>query len=373
MEAVKRAKPNETAVIESAESILKLTAKHVGDVALDRPTKDAADLIGQLDGLEAAGRMEAPEDNGSKRGAPLGLASNPGWMPETIASNSLSRRISAAGDAALERQRGSEGLLKQAAHLARSRMDLDKALAMATRAVDMFPHADAYNQRASIHMMRGGYPDALADVDRSLKDDPGGQYAMSLRAYLLAKSGKPLDAVAAADEALARDPRDAYAYLARAIAEGMLGRVRQMERDLKAAVKINPPLYGEYEKAARAHGLPVQPLEMITNADAFGTGRARHAATRSDSVAWFSAGAGAFVMLALALTAAWRRWGLDALSELAAAGAMTRRLAWAGAAAAAILVVGAVVFQRRWSASGADITKWWRAPTSHRSTSLASF
>ncbi|MBI3550390.1 MAG: tetratricopeptide repeat protein [Elusimicrobia bacterium] len=256
-------------------------------------------------------------------------------------------------------------LLALASKFGREGRDLQQAIEIATHALERHPqYPDAYNRRSSFYAMQGRHELALADADASLKLLPeGNQPAHDMRAHALVKLGRPEEAAAAARAALRVNPQDAYAYLCLARAAELLGRFERMLREFKAAARLDPRFYPEYEAAARARGLAPEPLSELAadpaQAHAVGRGTVRDAFRRApEALAWACAGAVAFLVLA---ALAGMAFGVRTREE----DGVRPYLAAAGISAL-LLAAGALGFHRRWSQGTEQVSSWWRSPSSHK-------
>lgn len=90
-------------------------------------------------------------------------------------------------------------------------VEIESALAVCNRAVEVNGSADALDSRALIHYRNGMVAEALADLDAALGLDPDLPGSVFLRGAILREMGERAGQ-AAIEEALARDPEIATAY-----------------------------------------------------------------------------------------------------------------------------------------------------------------
>ena len=151
------------------------------------------------------------------------------------------------------------GLAYQGGDLA----DLDEAIALFTRALEVYPRSvDVYNSRGLAYLARGRAGDAdlaIADLTQAMAITPQSIAAHVNRAVAYMERGRPADlgkALADLNRALTLDPESAGALVNRAAVYIRMNAPRDLDRafnDLEQAITIQPELATAYANRGNAY------------------------------------------------------------------------------------------------------------------------
>jgi tetratricopeptide (TPR) repeat protein len=121
--------------------------------------------------------------------------------------------------------------------------DIGRAVALAHRALDA-GHSDAvlFNLRAHWRKENGMPMDALADLERARKLDPGSAPILAMMAECLNVVGHHKKALAAAEDALMLDTASTHAWLHKALAHQMLNQLDDAKTGYLEAVRRDPTM-----------------------------------------------------------------------------------------------------------------------------------
>jgi tetratricopeptide (TPR) repeat protein len=101
------------------------------------------------------------------------------------------------------------------------------------------PNAVSYGYRAAFHERHEHYPEALADLDKAIADDPEFWLLHHTQARVFYYTQRDEDAVRAETRAVALNPEAGVSYWLRAMSERRLGRADAALRDGLKAVAVD--------------------------------------------------------------------------------------------------------------------------------------
>jgi len=158
--------------------------------------------------------------------------------PETMAAT-REATSARAGDAAGDEPIHVWEMQERAAQL-EMRGDHGAALAMRDRVIAREPSALAFYQRGLLHCQLKHYPEAIADLDRSLEMHPRFAAALTERGLAYDESGDPERALRDYDAAIVADPSYVIAYENRAMVYLSTKRWADVVTSLDIGLRMDP-------------------------------------------------------------------------------------------------------------------------------------
>lgn len=251
------------------------TADEIADEPAAHPVKDPSAILGSLPplpasrlpvdpvhtndgppggppGTQAAGMLELPEAEASRRGSEK-LMKTPSFGQETPSGKSKDERRTSKG-----KQTAAQVLVRVAAHAKRG----DEAFAKADWdvAVDAYTEALALNAtevgawagRGGAHLRKGALQEALADLNEALRLEEDNLFALRDRAEARFKTGDLEGAIEDFDKKLSRAPADGRALCGRGEARMKKGDREGAISDFKFAMRLSYPGAKEMFNSASA-------------------------------------------------------------------------------------------------------------------------
>jgi tetratricopeptide (TPR) repeat protein len=119
----------------------------------------------------------------------------------------------------------------------------DSAIVDLSKAIELKPDfAPAYQVRGQVKAVTGKYSAAIADFDKALTLKPGDADILTGRGYTYFRSENYKQAIADYDKVITQKPDSAVALFFRGGAKNKLGLKKEGERDVAAALKLDPGL-----------------------------------------------------------------------------------------------------------------------------------
>lgn len=132
--------------------------------------------------------------------------------------------------------------------------DLDAALKSLSDSIATVPTAIAHSDRGTAYLLKGDYPNALADYDVSIKLDAKNGEAWNNRAWTHYKAGDNRKALDDANQAVKLSANEAFVWDTRGHIHEAMGARKSAELDFQKALSIDPKLTSAQSALRRLTG-----------------------------------------------------------------------------------------------------------------------